>query len=79
MKKSRFTDSKYGGMDASMMSQLKELQRNLPLFKGAGQNMTAQWVTDVFDYIERLYNTRRRHSSIGYLSPAEFEKRVGLA
>jgi putative transposase len=29
---------------------------------------------DVFDYIERFYNTRRRHSTIGYLSPVNFEK-----
>jgi putative transposase len=28
---------------------------------------------DVFDYIERFYNPRRRHSSIGYVSPVEFE------
>jgi transposase InsO family protein len=28
---------------------------------------------DVFDYIERLYNARRRHSAIGYLSPVQFE------
>ena len=34
---------------------------------------------DVFDYIERFYNTVRRHSTIGYLSPAEFEKRAELA
>lgn len=34
---------------------------------------------DVFDYIERFYNTVRRHSTIGYLSPVEFEKRTGLA
>jgi len=34
---------------------------------------------DVFDYIERFYNTIRRHSTIGYLSPVEFEKKVGLA
>ena len=34
---------------------------------------------DVFDYIERLYNTVRRHSTIGYLSPVEFERKVGLA
>ncbi len=27
---------------------------------------------DVFDYIERFYNTTRRHSTIGYLSPVEF-------
>jgi putative transposase len=34
---------------------------------------------DVFDYIERFYNPRRRHSTLGYLSPIEFEKRAGLA
>ncbi|WP_234832332.1 IS3 family transposase, partial [Rhodopseudomonas palustris] len=34
---------------------------------------------DVFDYIERFYNATRRHSTIGYLSPVEFERRLGLA
>lgn len=34
---------------------------------------------DTFDYIERFYNTIRRHSTIGYLSPVEFERKVGLA
>jgi transposase InsO family protein len=29
---------------------------------------------DVFDYIERFYNPKRRHSTIGYLSPIEFER-----
>src|SRR4051794_1480109 len=29
---------------------------------------------DVFDYIERFYNSKRRYSTIGYLSPVEFEK-----
>jgi putative transposase len=32
---------------------------------------------DIFDYIERFYDTRRRHSTIGYLSPMEFELRMG--
>ena len=34
---------------------------------------------DVFDYIERFYNPRRRHSKLGYLSPMEFEARAMLA
>src|SRR5215204_3234143 len=34
---------------------------------------------DVFDYIECFYNPKRRHSTIGYLSPAEFEMQAGLA
>jgi putative transposase len=32
---------------------------------------------DVFDYIERFYNTTRRHSTIDYISPVDFEKRLG--
>ena len=34
---------------------------------------------DVFDDIERVYTAVRRHSTIGYISPVEFEKKVGLA
>jgi putative transposase len=34
---------------------------------------------DVFAYIEKVYNTIRRPSTIGYLSPVEFERKVGLA
>jgi putative transposase len=30
--------------------------------------------TAIFDYIEGFYNTHRRHSALGYLSPAEFER-----
>ncbi len=29
---------------------------------------------DIFDYIERFYNPRRRHSTLGYLSPINYEK-----
>ena len=30
--------------------------------------------SDVFDYIECFYNPTRRHSTLGYLSPVQFEK-----
>jgi putative transposase len=33
----------------------------------------------VFDYIERFYNPKRRHSTIGYVSPMDFEMKAGLA
>ena len=33
----------------------------------------------VIDYIEMYYNSRRLHSSLGYLSPSDFEKKVPLA
>jgi putative transposase len=31
---------------------------------------------DVFDYVERFYNPKRRHSTLGYLSPVDFEKKA---
>ena len=34
----------------------------------------AELRTAVFDYIECFYNRQRRHSSLDYLSPAEYEK-----
>lgn len=39
----------------------------------------AQAKADVFDYIERFYNPRRRHSTLDYLSPMEFERKTELA
>jgi putative transposase len=39
----------------------------------------AEAKADVFDYIERFYNPKRRHSTLGYISPIEFERRAGLA
>lgn len=30
--------------------------------------------SDVFDYVERFYNPTRRHSTIGYVSPIDFEQ-----
>ena len=34
---------------------------------------------NVFSYIEQFYNPRRRHSTLGYVSPMEYEKQAGFA
>jgi putative transposase len=39
----------------------------------------AEAKADVLDYIEHFYNPRRRHSTLGYQSPIEFERKAGLA
>jgi len=33
-------------------------------------------IGEVFDYVETFYNNRRRHSTLGFLSPAAFELRT---
>lgn len=33
----------------------------------------------IFEFIEGWYNSRRRHSALGYLSPAQFELQAGTA
>jgi transposase InsO family protein len=30
----------------------------------------------IAEYIQSFYNCRRRHSALGYLSPAEYEKQL---
>jgi putative transposase len=45
----------------------------------SGYRTRADAKSDVFDYIERFYNPKRRHSTIGYLSPVEFETKAGVA
>jgi putative transposase len=36
----------------------------------------ANALAPVFNYIERFYNPRRRHSKLGYLSPMAFEEQA---
>ena len=35
--------------------------------------------SEVFDYIEMIYNPKHRHGSTGDVSPVEFERRAGLS
>jgi putative transposase len=41
----------------------------------SGHATEAQAHTEVFRYIEMFYNPTRRHSALGYLSLAEYERR----
>ena len=34
---------------------------------------------DAFDYIDRFYNPTRSHSTLGYLSPIDFERQANVA
>ena len=63
--------------NAAMESFFSSLKTERPARKAYRTRNEAK--ADVFDYIERFYNAIRRHSTIGYLSPVEFERKVGLA
>jgi putative transposase len=32
--------------------------------------------TELFEYMEAYYNTHRKHSSLGYKTPAQFETKI---
>lgn len=54
----------------SLFSRIKaELMTDYPVFKNKRDAELR-----VFEYIDGYYNTQRKHSSLGYLSPMEFEK-----
>jgi putative transposase len=53
----------------SFFSSLKTERTARKVYRTRGQARS-----DVFDYIERFYNPTRRHSTLGYLSPVQFEK-----
>jgi transposase InsO family protein len=56
--------------NAAMESWFKTLKAEL----GDQFASFADAKAELFDYIEVFYNQRRRHSVLGYVSPAEFEK-----
>ena len=58
----------------SFFSSLKTERTAAKLFRTRPQAKP-----DVFDYIECFYNPRRRHSTLDYLSPMEFERKAELA
>jgi len=58
--------------NAVMESFFATLKAELPQRVFASQAAARQ---AVFDYIERFYNRQRRHSSLNYRSPAEYEER----
>jgi putative transposase len=45
------------------------------LIDRAGWRTSAEARLAIFDYIETFYNSRRRHSALGYLSPTAYERR----
>ena len=57
----------------SFMSTLKNELTHHCVFKTREEAKTA-----IFEYIEVFYNRQRLHQTLGYLSPAEFERRAGV-
>jgi putative transposase len=56
----------------SFFSTLKTERASLMIYRTRDEARA-----DVFDYIERFYNPRRRHSTLQYLSPVRFEELHG--
>ena len=54
------------------------IMRVRSLALGSGQIMYSlhEAKMELFDYIEVFYNQRRRHSTLGQISPAAFERRM---
>ena len=53
-----------------MAREIRRLNRENGVFESKQQARLA-----IFDYLETFYNKRRRHSSLGYLSPEAFLKK----
>ena len=71
---SRYGNVWYNAAMESFFSSLKTVRAARKVYRTRGDAKAV-----VFDYIERFANPRRRHSTLGYLSPMEFENKVALA
>jgi transposase InsO family protein len=60
--------------NAAMESFWSTLKTELPIIQLSNSEEDARIA--IFDYIETYYNPRRRHSSLGYLSPIDFEAQL---
>src|SRR3954453_12417851 len=58
--------------NAPMESFFASLKKEL--VHGADFATRAEARAEIFEYIEVFYNNQRRHSSLGYVSPAEYER-----
>jgi transposase InsO family protein len=63
--------------NACVESFFGTLKRELIHHRRYGTRQEA--MQDIFEYIEVFYNRQRRHSTLGYCSPAEYEARAELA
>ena len=55
-----------------LSDELASLKKEL--VHGADFATRAEARAAIFEYIEAFYNRQRRHSSLGYVSPAAFEQ-----
>lgn len=58
----------------SFFSRLKDERVSRRMYR-----TRAEAKADIFDYVERFHNPRRRQSTLGGLSPVEYEKQAKLA
>lgn len=63
--------------NAMMESFYRTLKREL--VQGASFETPEQAQKEIFEYIELYYNTKRMHSALEYLSPAQFEEKYAVS
>ena len=58
---------------------MESFSSSLKTERTAAKTYRTRTRADVSDYVERFYNSTQRHSTLGYLSPMEVERKAGLA